>query len=183
MKKSTLSIRNMVYCAMAAGLMAVCAWISIPVLDIAFTMQTFGIFLTLGLLGGKLGTAAILVYLCLGAVGLPVFSSFQGGFGTLLGVTGGYIWGFLAAGLVYWAVTGCFGHRLKIAGMALGMLVCYGCGTGWFLIAYTGTSSMGLAGVLIKCVIPYLIPDALKISLAYFLSRRLHSVINTPPGT
>ena len=67
--------------------MAVCAWISIPFGYIAFTMQTFAVMLALFTLGGKWGTASVFVYLLLGAVGLPVFSGFQGGLGVLLGVT------------------------------------------------------------------------------------------------
>ena len=59
--------------------MSICAWISVPVFDIAFTLQTFAVFLTLGLLGGKRGSAAILIYLLLGAAGMPVFSGFPYG--------------------------------------------------------------------------------------------------------
>lgn len=177
------SIRSMALCALCAALMAICAWISIPFFDIAFTMQTFAIFLALGLLGGKLGSAACLVYLLLGAVGLPVFSGFQGGFGILLGVTGGYLWGFLAAALVYWVVTAVFPKLAGLPAMILGLLTCYACGTGWFLHVYAGSSPMGLGAVLLKCVVPYLLPDGAKLWLALVLSRRLRSVINPPPGT
>ena len=81
--------KYMTRAALFAALTAICAWISIPVADIGFTMQTFGVFLTLGVLGGKWGTVSILIYLLLGAVGMPVFSGFRGGMGMLLGVTGG----------------------------------------------------------------------------------------------
>ena len=84
--------RAMVYIAAFAALMAACAWISIPA-AVPFTMQTFGVFLALGLLGGRRGTIAVLVYLLLGAMGLPVFAGFMGGFGVLLGTTGGYLAG------------------------------------------------------------------------------------------
>ena len=90
-----MKVRNMALCALFAALMALCAWISIPAGDVAITMQTFALFLTLGVLGGKRGTIAVSIYLLLGIVGLPVFSGFQGGLGTLLGATGGYIAGFL----------------------------------------------------------------------------------------
>ncbi len=156
----------MVRAAIFAALMAVCAWISIPVLDVAYTMQTFAVFLTLGLLGGKWGTVSILIYLLLGSVGLPVFSGFQGGFGTLLGVTGGYIWGFLGAGLVYWV----FEKLCKPFGIVAGMLCCYLCGSIWFSV-YGGNA--GFLAAVVKCVVPYLIPDAVKLTLAYILSRRI----------
>ncbi|MBR3972546.1 MAG: biotin transporter BioY [Oscillospiraceae bacterium] len=155
----------MVYCGLFAALLTICAWLAIPVGDIAFTMQTFGVFLALGLLGGKWGTVSILIYLLLGAVGMPVFSGFQGGFGVLLGVTGGYLWGFLVSGLVYWGLER-FG---KLLAMIAGLLACYACGSAWFLYWSGG----GLIFVLLRCVIPYIIPDAVKLGLAYSLSRRL----------
>lgn len=160
------SQREMVLCGLFAAMLAICAWLAIPAGDIAVTMQTFGVFLALGLLGGKWGTVSILIYLLLGAVGMPVFSGFQGGFGVLLGVTGGYLWGFLASGLVYWAL-----ERLgKLPAMIGGLLACYACGSLWFLYWSGG----GLGFVLLRCVVPYIIPDAVKIGLACSLSRRLH---------
>ncbi len=160
-----MNVRKMALCALFAALTAVCAWLSIPVLDIAFTMQTFAIFLTLGLLGGKWGTVSIAIYLLLGAVGLPVFTGFQGGLGILVGVTGGYIWGFLLSGLAYWALEGLG----RFPAMAAGLAVCYVCGSGWVLL-YAGG---GLWALLIRCVVPYLIPDILKLTLAHSLSVRL----------
>ena len=155
----------MVRCALFAALIAVCSWISVPVSDIAFTLQTFGIFLTLGLLGGKRGSAAVLIYLLLGAAGMPVFSGFRGGIGVLAGVTGGYLWGFLLAGLIYRALES-FG---KLPAMIAGQVACYLCGCFWFYL-YAGG---GLALIIGRCVLPYLIPDAVKIALAYILTRRL----------
>ena len=159
------STKNMVLCALFASLIAICAWISVPVFDIAVTLQTFAVFLTLGLLGGKQGSAAILIYLLLGAAGMPVFSGFRGGIGVLAGVTGGYLWGFLLSGFVYWALAR-FG---KLPAMIAGQLVCYLCGSIWFYL-YAGG---GLWVIVLRCVVPYLIPDAIKIALSYSLCRRL----------
>lgn len=165
---SRSKIQNMTRCALSAGLMAVCAWITVP-MAVPFTMQTFGVFLTLGLLGGKLGTVAIGVYLLVGLAGLPVFSGFRGGIGVLLGATGGYLAGFAVAGLLYWLL-----EKLRLPTalrMGLGMLGCYAFGTIWFLISYAGGSS--LWAVLSACVFPFLIPDAAKIALAWYLTRRI----------
>ena len=76
-----LQVRDLAYTGLFAALMAVCAWISIPVPPplIPFTLQTMGVFLAVGLLGGKRGTIAVLVYILLGAVGAPVFAGFRGG--------------------------------------------------------------------------------------------------------
>lgn len=160
------SIRKMVLCSLFAALMAVCAWLSIPVTEVAFTMQTFAVFLALGVLGGKWGCAGILIYLALGAVGLPVFAGFRGGAGVLLGLSGGYLWGFLPAGWVYWSLE----KLCKPLGMAAGLLVCYLCGSLWFSL-HTGIA--GFRAAVVTCVVPYLIPDGIKLYLAYSLSRRL----------
>lgn len=163
-----MKTRNLIRCALASALIALCAWITIPS-AIPFTMQTFGVFLTLGLLGGKRGTAAVLTYLLLGAVGMPVFSGFRGGVGMLFGSTGGYLTGFLVAGGIYWLLT-----ELPIpegVAMGAGMLGCYAFGSAWFLLFYAG--DQGLWAVLAPCVFPFLLPDVLKITLALTLSRRI----------
>lgn len=161
----------MTRCAMLTALMAVCAWISVPVGDNAVSLQTFAVFLTLGLLGGRLGSVMILVYLLLGAAGVPVFTGFRGGIGALLGPTGGYLWGFLGACLIYWALE----KRLpRWLNMALGMLCCYACGTAWYYIAYAQT---GIWAVILTCVVPYMIPDTIKIILALTVSNRLRELL------
>lgn len=162
--------KNLTLAGLFAALTAICAWITIPAFDIGFTMQTFAVFLALGLLGGKWGTVSILIYLLLGAMGMPVFSGFRGGFGALLGVTGGYLWGFLISGLLYRMLEP-FG---KLPAMICGMLGCYLCGSLWFLIYAGGGPEL----VLLRCVVPYLIPDAAKIWLAYRLSHRLVKYLN-----
>ena len=89
---------DLVYMALGAVLIAISSWISIPT-TVPFTMQTFAVFFVLSALGGRRGTITILVYVLLGAVGIPVFSQFTSGIGILLGNTGGYIIGFLFTGL------------------------------------------------------------------------------------
>ena len=85
---------DLIYMAIGAALIAVCSWVTIP-LVVPFTLQTFAVFTVVELLGGKKGCLSILVYILLGAVGLPVFSGFKGGIGALIGTTGGYIIGFI----------------------------------------------------------------------------------------
>ena len=170
-----MKVRNMALCALFAALLCVCAWISIPAGDMVITMQTFGIFLTLGVLGGKRGTIAIAIYLLMGIVGLPVFSGFRGGLGALMGVTGGYIAGFLATALIYWLVAGLGKNKeiFRLLGMVLGLAACYLCGTLWFRFGYLSDGGLSWDAILLKCVVPYLLPDAAKLILAWLLSRRL----------
>ena len=171
------TIQNMTRCALFAALLCVCGWIAVPLPDISLTMQTFGIFLTLGLLGGRWGSAACLTWLVLGAAGLPVFTGFRGGLGVFLGTTGGYLWGFLGTCLTYWAVTALFGQKAQFPAMILGLLCCYACGTVWYLWVYLDPNQASLGAVLLKCVAPYVLPDLVKVYLAHRLTNRLERLI------
>lgn len=166
---------DIVYIAIFAALMAVCSWISITVVfPVPFTLQTFGVFLAVCLLGGKRGTISVLVYILLGAVGLPVFAGFSGGIGSLLGNTGGYIIGFLFSALVMWAFEKLLGKKLWVyaVSMVLGLIVCYAFGTVWFMIVYARSNdAVGLITVLGWCVFPFIIPDLVKITLALIIGR------------
>lgn len=175
--KRTVKIRDLTYIAMAAALIAVCAWLQVPMVPplVPFTMQTFAVFTVVMTLGWRRGLAAVGVYILLGAVGLPVFSGFKGGIAALLGTTGGYILGFVALCLVY----GLFPDRLRFWGCWVGMLACYAFGTVWFYIVYLRTTGpVGISTVLAWCVAPYLLPDFCKLLLAYFLSNRLRRYTN-----
>ncbi len=155
----------MVLCSLFASLTAICAWLSVPLPGISFTMQTFAVLLTLGILGGKWGSVSILLYLLMGSLGLPVFSGFRGGAAVLLGPSGGFLWGFALCALGYRAAEGLG----RLPAMVLGMALCYGCGCWWFS-RYAGVSISAAAAA---CVIPWLIPDGLKLALAFHLSGRI----------
>ncbi len=165
--------------ALCAVIIAVCSWISIPG-PVPFTMQTFGIFFALAFLGGKYGTVAVTVYLLLGAVGVPVFSGFSGGIAKLLGVTGGYLIGFIPAALIYWLITSKDPENIRKQAFAVvsGLLSCYAFGTAWYTIVYTTTKApIGFFAALMNCVVPFVIPDAVKIILALGLAKRLKKYI------
>ena len=171
--------RSMVYIALFAVLMAVCAWISVPA-AVPFTMQTFAVFLAVGVLGGRRGTLAVVVYILMGAVGMPVFSHFTGGLGVLFQATGGYILGFLFTALILWGTEALLGRKpwARITSMLLGLIACYAFGTIWFVILYTrNTGSIGFITALLWCVVPYIIPDLIKLALALTLTRRLRTVL------
>ena len=177
--KSKLSVRDMAYIALFAVMMAVCSWISIPYV-VPFTLQTFAVFLAVEVLGGRRGTVAVLVYLLMGAVGLPVFTGFSGGIGHLLGSTGGYIVGFVFTALVMWGMERIPGNRTVVLtiSMVLGLLVCYAFGTAWFLLVYARTTGpVGVWTAVGWCVAPYVVPDLVKLALALVLRRRLRRAI------
>ncbi len=180
MKHTQTRTHDMVLISLFAALTAICSWISIPA-AVPFTLQTMAVFLAVGLLGGKRGVLCILIYILLGAMGLPVFSGFSGGLGILFGTTGGYIMGFLLSALLMWALEPLTSKKSwgLIVSMILGLLVCYAFGTVWFRMVYLKTTGpVGLMTVLGWCVFPFIIPDAIKIAIAYVLTLRLRKVVN-----
>lgn len=180
MAASENKIYDMVHIGVFAVLMVICTWISIP-MAVPFTLQTFAVFFSVGMLGGKKGTIVVLVYLLLGLIGLPVFSGFMGGIGKLLGNTGGYIMGFVFSALTMWAMERLFGRKTWVLGisMVLGLIVCYAFGTAWFMAVYAGNAgTVGLMTVLGWCVFPFIVPDLIKIALVLALSGRLRQFLN-----
>jgi biotin transport system substrate-specific component len=167
-------IIDIVYTAVFASVIAVCALITVP-FAVPFTMQTFGVFFALLMLGGKRGFYAVLIYTSLGLIGLPVFSGFQGGFSVIFGATGGYIIGFLLASLLFWLLEYIFGAKLdvRLVSVLLGMLVCYTVGALWYSFVYMGGAGIGLAAAVAQCVLPFILPDTAKIWLAFVLCKRL----------
>ena len=173
-----LNIRAMVFTAIVAALICVASPFSIPLPGLVpISLGTFAIYLGSALLGGKRATVAVAVFILIGAVGLPVFTGFTGGFAKLLGVTGGYIIGYVP--LAY--ITGFFSERFnnKIlfmpVGMAVGTVALYAFGTAWFMSA-TGS---GLASALMSCVVPFLIGDGVKIAVATAIAKPLQARLNT----
>ena len=170
---------DLAYIAIGAALISICSWISIPT-AVPFTLQTFAVFAVLLLIGGKRGIMSILTYIVMGAVGLPVFSGFTGGMGSLLGKTGGYILGFLLTGVIYFLFTKFLSEKLlvEILALVLGLLVCYAFGTGWFMYIYMrDTGAVGLATVLSWCVFPFIIPDLVKMAVAFVIAHRVKPII------
>lgn len=163
--KRAFSVRGMAFTAIAAAIICIAAPFCVPMpTGVPISIATFAVMLSGALLGKAKGTAAVVVYILLGLVGLPVFSGFMGGFAQLGSLTGGYIIGYIPCAFC----TGLFVERFggsalsMAAGMTLGTLSLYIVGTAWFVLL-TGS---GLAAALVSCVVPFLLGDALKIAAA-----------------
>jgi biotin transport system substrate-specific component len=179
-RESKWKTLDLAYIGMFVALIAVCSWINIPT-TVPFTLQTFAVFATVAILGMRRGTIAVAVYIILGAVGVPVFSGFKGGLGTLFGTTGGYIVGFLFTALITGGIIKAFGKKIWVmaVAMVLGLVACYAFGTVWFILVYTSTkSAIDIMTALTWCVIPFIIPDLCKIALAILLEKRVGRFIN-----
>ena len=162
--------------ALCTALIAVCSWISVPA-TVPFTLQTFAVLLACDLLGGA-AILSVALYLLMGAVGIPVFAGFSGGLGTLLGPTGGYLVGFVAIALLMALWQRAFKGRWTAAAMLLGMGVCYLFGTCWFVVVYAHRgSAVSFATALSWCVLPYIIPDLIKLALARLVGSRVKAAL------
>lgn len=162
-----------------AAVMAICSIITIPLpfTPVPINLGLLGVFLAGGLLGPAQGTISIVIYIALGAAGLPVFSGMRGGLGILIGPTGGYIAGFVAAAFVC-------GFLCKkktdyphlFFSFFTATVVCYLLGTLWFVIS---GGSQSFYGALSLCVFPFIPGDLLKICLSCFLVKRLRNIIRS----
>ncbi len=169
-----MKTRDLALCAMFAALNAICAWLYIPLPGIPVSMQTFSVTLTLLVLGGKRGACAISAWLLLGIVGLPVFSGFHGGISALLGPTGGYLMGFAVGALGYWALSALGVKPFPAA--AVSLAISYLLGTLWYAFGYlSGAGSLVAAAG--QCIVPFLLPDGIKLALAHRLSKKFKSLV------
>lgn len=172
--RSHARLKSMVFVALMAAFLCIFSPISIPLPLVPITLQTFGVFLASALLGWKRGTVAVLIYLLLGLIGLPVFSGWTGGFSSFATPSSGYIIGFLFTALLTGFLIDRFSRQFWMypVAMAAGLAVCYLFGTIWFLVymnVWMSTPYSFWEAVLI-CVLPFLVGDAVKIAAATALS-------------
>ncbi len=157
--------------ALGTALLVLSALIAVPA-PLPFTLQSLAVCLLTALIGAERAAIAYTAYLFLGAIGLPVFAGMQGGFGVLAGPTGGYLLSFLLAIPVmgaFFRLTSSLGGRM--IGTLLGHAVLYLGGTLYYTLVYAPEA--GFWGGLALCVLPYLLPDAAKATLALLLASRL----------
>ena len=170
-----LTTNELVICSIFASLTAILTQISIPLPPIPITMQVFAISLCGLVLGKRLGFISISIYVLLGSIGMPVFSHFNGGIGYILGPTGGFILSFPI--MVY--IVGYFSDKYKsiigvYIGMIIGLLVSYIIGT----IYFCGITNTSFIKGLTLCVVPFIVGDILKITLATVVGNKILKRIN-----
>lgn len=169
-----IKTKQMVLIALMTAVTCVLGPLSIPLpfSPVPISLTNFAIFLAIFVLGMKSGTISFIIYLLLGAVGVPVFSSFRGGFQVLAGPTGGYLIGFIFLALIMGFALDHFDRKLvpTIIGMIIGMAVCYAFGTVWL----AKLLSLSFKEGLMMGVIPYLPGDAAKIIIAAIVGPKLY---------
>ena len=155
-----------------AGLLAACtavlAQIVIPIGPVPFNLAVFGAFLAGMLLSPGMAVLSMATYWLMAAIGLPVMAGLQGGLGAVLSPTGGYVAGYLLLA----GCTALVAERpmpMRLAGIALGLVLCYTLGTVWFICA-TGTA---LPAALAMCVLPFIPADVAKGIAAAWLAQTI----------
>lgn len=159
-------VKEMCQLALAACLLALFSQIKIDLPGyVPLTLQTFMVYVIALAFKPNNAFAACFVYLCMGAIGLPVFSGFHGGISSLVSYTGGYLFAFPI--MAY--VISCSKHINRYGACFLGTFVCYAIGTGYFMLV----SQMALMPSLMMCVIPFLPGDLVKIILAKKVAEKI----------
>ncbi len=172
-RKSTSKAYSMTSIALMAAVICVVGPFTLPIGPVPITLAPLAILLSVYILGTKKGTIALLIYLLIGAVGVPVFSGFTGGVGKLAGPTGGYLIGYIFFALI----AGWFIHRfydkvvIQFLGMVLALAVLYAFGTAW--LAYSAGMTFGAA--LAVGVLPFIVFDLIKIVIAIVLGRAVRN--------
>lgn len=163
--------------ALFIAVTAVCSWISIPIpgTSVPINLATFAVILAGLMLGSRDGAIAMLVFLALGAIGVPVFHSFTGGMGIVFGPTGGFLIGYIALAFFAGLATKESKHPVRnyILFTVIGEVVLYALGSAWFIFQ----AGSNIQTALMACVVPFLPGDAVKMVLAYLVAGRLKKVI------
>ena len=168
----SMSARQVARCGVCIALLAVSAWITVPLGPVPFTMQTFVLALLPQVMRTRDALFTVVVYLLLGATGVPVFSGFQGGLGVLLGPTGGYLLGFAAGMPVAGAVMRADVLPRRARGMAAGIVllaVSYVLGTLQLMNVYALNAPAALA----VAVVPFVVPDVVKVVASVGVAERI----------
>lgn len=161
MKDKRMTTYQLAVTALMAAVMCVLGPLSVPIGEVPISLTNLVICFAVWLLGAKFGTLSVLVYLLLGAVGLPVFSAYSGGLAKLAGPTGGYLIGFLPMAFIGgWVIEKTKGQPvLSGLGLVLGIAVSYLFGTAWFVFQMGCELSYALA----ICVYPFIAFDLAKV--------------------
>lgn len=165
--------RSIAFTALSIAIMAVSAWITVPIGPVPFTLQMFAVTFAILVLAPKQAIGAVAGYLALGAIGVPVFSGMRGGIGVLMGPTGGFLWGYLIGVALAVGVLALF-RRSGVDNFAVGMLcglvftaVAYVCG--W--LQYMLVAGVGPFESFLVTVAPFVIVDIVKVAAATAVAR------------
>ena len=173
--KTSIPVKEMVIIALFTAVLCAVAPFSITIGPIPLSFATLVIYLAAGTLGWKNGTISVALYVLLGAIGLPVFSNFGGGFQKIAGPTGGFIIGYIPLALATGLAVDFFNKNrlIYIIGMVIGTVLLYTCGVIWFMFQ----TKASLITALMACVVPFLIGDTIKIIISCIITPQLRAAL------
>ncbi|MBF0241177.1 MAG: biotin transporter BioY [Desulfamplus sp.] len=169
-------LRMSVYSALFAALIAVGAYIAIPIGAVPIVLQNMFVLMAALLLGAKWGLAAVGLYLFMGACGLPVFAGGAGGIGRLFGPTGGYLLGYIPAVFAAGFISQKVGKNLfgDTFAMVIASLIVYLSGVPWLKFV----TAMSWNKAFIVGIYPFIIGDLIKIVAAAYCVKFLRPMLN-----
>lgn len=175
MTNEQLKLRSMIITPLFAAIIGVMAQLTIPLPLVPITGQTLAIGLAATILGARYGTISVLLYLVIGAAGVPVFAEFSGGISKLFGPTGGYLVGFIPAAFVigYYMEKTSFTFVNAMIANTIGMIITLIFGTAWLKIAAELSWTVAIAGGLTPFIIVGLIKAALASWIGIIVRKRL----------
>ena len=161
--------RSLVFVALSIALISVSAWVSIPIGPVPFTLQMFALAFVLLMLSEKECLAAIVLYIALGAAGVPVFSNMRAGIGVLAGPTGGFLWGYILGAIAALLLLRVVRNRNassslvgEFAACVLFTLVSYLCG--W--VQFMAVAGVSAQAAFFTAIAPFVVVDVLKLIAA-----------------
>ena len=179
--QTTSRSRAIAFTALSIAVMAVSAWVTVPIGPVPFTLQMFAVTFAIIVLEPRQAIAAIAGYLILGAIGVPVFSGMRGGIGVLMGPTGGFLWGYfigvsLAVGLLsFLRARGIDNFGTGVVAGIVFTAVAYLCG--W--AQYMWVANVGPLESLLVTVAPFIVVDLIKIVAATAVARTVIRAVPT----
>ena len=175
------SVRDMVFTALYAAVLCAAAPFSITIGPVPLTLATLIVYIAAGSLDWKYGVLSVVLYIALGAVGIPVFSNFEGGFHKIAGLTGGFIIGYIPCALASGLIPSLFRNKpwMYALGMVIGTALLYTCGVAWYMLQTRATAAASIA----VCAAPFLPGDAVKITAAYITAPRLRNALLRTAGS
>lgn len=174
---SNSKLRMMILTALFAAIIGILAQVTIPLPLVPITGQTLAIGLAATILGSRYGTISILVYLGMGAIGIPVFAQMSSGLGSLVGPTGGYLIGFIPTAFVigYYLEKTSFTVVQAIIANIIGMFVALFMGTVWLKFAAELSWTAAFAGGFAPFIIVGIIKAVLAAWIGIIVRDRLKS--------
>ena len=172
--------RSIAFVALSIAIIAVSAWVTIPIGPVPFTLQMFAVTFAIIVLTPKQALAAIAGYLALGAIGVPVFSGMRGGIGVLLGFTGGFLWGYLVgvalavAFLAFMRSRGIDNFGTCVVAGIIFTLVAYVCGWAQYMVV----ANVGPLASFAVTVAPFIVVDIIKIVAATAAARAVVNALS-----